>query len=316
VPAGYQVVSTGRLLGQEAQGGEVTWHLVSGPAREFAVAISHDFQTLETHAGEVILRLHTLPAEEPVVVPADGLDMLTEIFATYVDRFGPYPLVEFDLIEAVVPIDGYEFSGMAYVDYAKRTRETRPDYQFIVAHEVAHQWWYGLVGNHTVHEPWLDESLATYAALIALEEIEGPESADLLLAYWKSTEGPRGPEDPPVNSSTLVFSTWTPYHATVYTRGALFLDDLREALGQKKFFELLQRYQVEYRYRMATTTDLLSLAEEVAGQDLDSLFAKWVDVGAVRGVNSSAAGPSPTSPESDLVSPKPRFPPGKGGPME
>jgi aminopeptidase N len=71
---------------------------------------------------------------------------------------------------------------MAYVDYAKRTRETRQDYQYTMAHEVAHRWWYGLVGNHSVYEPWLDEALATYSALIALEDTQGPEAGAKLLA--------------------------------------------------------------------------------------------------------------------------------------
>jgi len=318
LPAGYEVVSTGTTLEQESGSGSegVTWHVVSGPAREFAVAISDRFQMLETEAGEVRLRLYTLAADEPAVAPDEGLDMLTETFVAYEERFGPYPFVEFDLVEAVVPIDGYEFSGMAYVDYAKRTRETRQDYRYTVAHEVAHQWWYGLVGNHTVREPWLDEALATYSAFINLEDTRGPEAGASLLASWKDTDGARGPEDPPINSSTLAFSTWGPYHATVYTRGALFLDLLRAVLGDERFFTLLRRYQGEYRYRVATTGDFLRLAEEVAGRDLDTLFASWFDVDAVRTKDGRNAAPPLHSPETHPMPPKPRFPPRKTGPVE
>lgn len=348
LPAGYQVISTGTILDQEMRmtsqkganpdvrpwgrhlglplpriiektqsGSEgVTWHVVSGPAREFAVAISDRFQMLETEAGDVKLRLYTLPADEPAVAPGEGLDVLTGTFATYEDRFGPYPFVEFDLVEAVVPIDGYEFSGMVYVDYAKRTRETRQDYAYTVAHEVAHQWWYGLVGSHSVREPWLDEGLATYSALINLEDTQGRQAGASLLADWKDTTGPPGPGDAPVNGSSLAFSTWGPYHATVYTRGALFLDELRVELGDEGFFVLLRRYQGEYRYRVATTGDFLELAQEVAGRDMDSLFAGWFDVDAGRtedGRNTAASSPSP---ERHPNSTKPRFPPRKGGPVE
>jgi hypothetical protein len=316
-PAGYQVVSTGSVVSQEDGPAEVTWHLVSGPAREFAVAISDRFEVLEAQAGEVTLRLHTLPAEEPAVAPEAGLEMLVEILAAYVDRFGPYPFVEFDLVEAVVPIDGYEFSGMVYLDYAKRTRETAEDYRYSVAHEVAHQWWYGLVGNHTVREPWLDESLASYAALIALEASVSPQAGEALLADWKDTAGRRGPGDPPVNSSTLAFGTWDPYHATVYTRGALFLDELRDELRDDgSFFALLKRYQAAYRYRMATTADLLSLAEEVAGRDLDSLFAVWFDLDAAGPAGESETTPPPPSPQTRPFPPNPGAPGRKGGPVE
>jgi len=316
VPAGYQIVSTGSVLGQEKSGTGVTWHLVSGPAREFAVAVSQNFQTLEAQAGEVTLRLHTLPAEEPAVAPGTGLEILTETFATYEERFGPYPFVEFDLVEAVVPIDGYEFPGMAYVDYAKRTQETGQDYRYTVAHEVAHQWWYGLVGNHPVREPWLDEALASYAVLVVLEDTQGSKAGAALLDQWSRTDGPRGPEDPPVNSSTLHFSTWGPYHATVYTRGALFLDELRRALGDEGFFALLKRYQQTYRYQIGSTGDFLGMAEEVPGRDLDALFTAWFQIEAAQTSRGGEGVSASSSPRTRLPSTNSRLSSRRGGPPE
>jgi len=316
LPAEYQVISTGMVLDQVSDSDGVTWYVVSGPAREFAVAVSDRFQKLETEAGEVRLRLYALAADEPAVTPEDGLDMLTETFAAYEDRFGLYPFIEFDLVEAVVPIDGYEFSGMAYVDYAKRTRETRQDYQYTLAHEVAHQWWYGLVGNHSVYEPWLDEALATYSTLIALEDTQGPEAGARLLAGWKEVDRQREPEEAPVNSSTLSFSTWGPYHATVYTRGALFLDELRAVLGDEGFFALLWHYQKEYRYQVATAGDFLRLAQEVAGRDMDSLFASWFDSDTGTAEHGRNAATPQRSPKTHPIFPKSGFYPRQGGPVE
>ncbi len=277
LPAGYQVVSTGTTLERENHAKEVTWHLVSGPAREFAVAISNRFQVLETRVDDVTLRLHTLPASSPVVYPGAGLAIMTDAFEAFVNRFGPYPFNELDLVEAAVSIDGYEFSGMVYVDYAVRTQETLADYRYVVAHEVAHQWWYGLVGNHTVDEPWLDEALATYAAAVYLEDTYGPQSAENLLAFWRRIAGTRRPQDPPLNSSALDFSNWGPYHKAVYTYGALFHDQLREELGDEEYFALLRKYQATYRYRLATTADFLYLAQEVADQDLSAIYEAWFD---------------------------------------
>jgi hypothetical protein len=71
----------------------------------------------------------------------------------------------------------------------------------------------------------------TYALLTNLEE----QAARELLVHWNRTTGPRGPEDAPVNSSSLAFSSWGPYHAAAYTRGALFLDELRQTLEDEAF---------------------------------------------------------------------------------
>jgi hypothetical protein len=275
VPAGYDVVSTGALVGRVNTMQEVTWHMVSGPAREFAVAISDHFQVAEAEVDGVTLRYHALPAQQSVSSPEDGLGIVTAAFNSYVNRFGPYPFTEFDIVETSVSIDGYEFSGMAFVEHAVRTQEQLADYQYILAHEVAHQWWYGLVGSPTVSEPWLDEALASYSGALYVEDLEGAPEADRMLAAWAAAEGSRRPQDPPLNSSALDFSSWAPYHRIVYTQGALFLDQLRQELGDQQFLALLERYQATYRYRMATTADFLGLAEEQAGRDLSPLFDSW-----------------------------------------
>jgi hypothetical protein len=298
VPSGYDVVSTGILVGQ--QGGEerVTWRLVSGPVREFAAAISERFEEHETKVGAVTIHLYTLPADNPTVTAEEALQMASEAFEAYVDRFGLYPFTELDVVETGVSIGGYEFPGMVHVQAVKRIQGPLDNYRYLVAHEVAHQWWYGLVGNHFVEEPWLDESLATYATVIYLEHAGDAQAGGNLVAYWKRTYGLRERQEPPVNSSALSFRGWGSYRQTVYIHGALFLDQLRQELGDEKFFELLQRHQATHRYRMATTADFLNLAEEVASRDLDPIFKNWFepDFAGGRGDEGQEPGSIRTSP--------------------
>lgn len=275
VPSGYELVSTGTAVNQQEEEGQTTWHIVSGPAREFAVAISDRFEKRETQAGDVMLRLYTLPARSPATSPDEALKMMSQAFQAYVARFGPYPYTEFDLVEAAVGIGGYEFSGMVYVDYARRAQGPFAQYRYLTVHEIAHQWWYNLVGNPTVAEPWLDEAFASYAAVLYLEHAGGAQAAAQLLGAWRAEYGLRDPGDPPVNSPALDFGNWVTYRSATYYHGALFLEQLRREIGDAKFFALLQRLQTDYRYRMITTGDVLSLAEEAAGRDLDALFEKW-----------------------------------------
>lgn len=284
VPSGYDVISTGVLIEQQIEEGQVTWRLVSGPAREFAAAISDRFEEHETKVGAVTIRLYTLPADNPAMTAEEALQIASEAFEVYVNRFGVYPFTELDVVEAVVSIGGYEFPGMVYVQAAKRIHGPLDSYQYLLAHEVAHQWWYGLVGNHTVNEPWLDESLATYAAVIYLEHAEGTRAGENLVAHWKRTDGLRGAQDPPVNSSALDFTSWGAYRQTVYTHGALFLNELRQEMGNEKFFELLQRHQEMHRYQMATTAGFLNLAEKVGGRDLSRVLKDWFETGDIERV--------------------------------
>jgi len=291
-PQGYTLVSTGSLASTQEQPratsqttsratppeGLVTRRIVSGPAREFALSLSQRYRTLERDAGGVRLRLHVLPDESPLVSAEKGLDLLAQAFQTYVRRYGPYPYNELEVAEAAITIGGYEFPGMALLDDGLRSTRGLADYRYILVHELAHQWWYGLTGSHTIQAPWLDEGHATYSAVIFLEDNLGEQAGQRLLANWKSTYGEHRRQDPPVNSSALEFTNWAAYREIVYIDGAFFLDQLRQELGDDQYFELEQRYQQRYRYQTGGTQAYLSLAEEIAGHDMQSFFSEWFDL--------------------------------------
>jgi aminopeptidase N len=170
---------------------------------------------------------------------------------------------------------------MVYVDESVRRSGLPSDYEYLVAHEVAHQWWYGLVGNRTVDEPWLDEAHATYGSVIYRWHAGSPDAGERLVVNWIQDTGMRQPDDPPINSSALEFTNWSPYRDTVYIRGALFLHELRGQIGDEKFIELLRQFQETQRYKISTTNDYLRMAEELSGRDLDPLFEKWFVLGRV-----------------------------------
>jgi hypothetical protein len=258
-------------------GATQTLRFVSGPVREFAFAASREFLVRAVRVGGVTLRSFTLPAQAPATPPEVSLDLLAEAYRAYVARYGPYPHAELDLVEAPITISGYEFSGMVVVDDELRVRGEPASYEYLLAHEVAHQWWYGLVGTSTVAEPWLDEAHATYSAILYLEHAGKSEAAAALLANWEADAAQAETASLPVDASAHDFTDWGVYRQAVYSRGALFLHELRKALGQAKFFELLRRFQEVHRYGRATGSEYLALAEELAGRELDNLFNDYFE---------------------------------------
>lgn len=274
-PAGTALASTGTLIDRREDGEWVTYHVVSGPAREFSAALSERFTELETTVGAVTLRLHALPANNPVTTPEEALNMAAAAVEAYVARYGPYPYTELDVADAAIYIGGYEFPGLVFVEAGKRMRSSVSSYRYLLVHELAHQWWYGLAGTHTVSEPWLDESFATYSAVVYLEYAGNEAAAEDRLAYWQRVYGPRRSYQPPIDSSALDFHGWGAYRRTVYIQGALFLHQLRQEMGDERFYRFLQRYQQVYRYEVGTTEGFMQMAEEVAGQEFDELFETW-----------------------------------------
>jgi aminopeptidase N len=145
-----------------------------------------------------------------------------------------------------------------------------------VAHEVAHQWFYAVVGNDQLDEPWLDESLAQYATFLYFADEGDPGEAegfrDSFEQRWQAVEG----EAIPIGLPVAAYDG-PEYSAIVYGRGPLFFETLAQEMGQETFSAFLRDYYRTLTWDIATPERLQALAEEHCGCDLDALFAEWVN---------------------------------------
>jgi aminopeptidase N len=145
-----------------------------------------------------------------------------------------------------------------------------------VAHEVGHQWFYSLVGNDQLADPWLDESLTQYATWRYYLDTDGQEEADRfeegLRSRWSAVKDEDIPVGLPVGDYKEVA-----YSAIVYGRGPLFVDALAERIGQAELDAFLHDYALTYRWQIATEADFKAMAEAECRCDLSDLFAAWVD---------------------------------------
>jgi aminopeptidase N len=125
-----------------------------------------------------------------------------------------------------------------------------------VVHELAHQWWYGLVGDDPWTAPWLDEGFASYAEQTLL----GTLAATCQATPWPSDAA----------RITLGMDWWREhprqYAPTVYSRGACALGALRERLGPHRFDTMLRAYADAHRFGFSTVADFKAAAEAAAAQ--------------------------------------------------
>jgi aminopeptidase N len=152
---------------------------------------------------------------------------------------------------------------------------SRAFFEAATAHEVAHQWWYDVVGNDQVNQPWLDEGLAQYSTYLYYRDAYGAPGAegfeDSLRRRWERVSFVEKPVGLPVGDYE-----GKEYGAIVYGRAALFFLALRDQIGDEKMAELLRRYYSDFAWRVASSEEFQALAETVSGQELDALFEKWV----------------------------------------
>lgn len=273
VPAGWSAVTTGSTIGTTERDKQTVFEAVTGPVREFALTVGRFAAARASHNGVTIAVHHRA---------GDGLDRAAETMAkhiaasvaTFDDRFGLYPFreLEFHLINARRGFDiGVEYPGLVIILLNGRYTE---DTRFVTAHEVAHQWFYGVVGNDIYNEPWLDEAFAQYSGMLVEEQWAGPAAARR--TYDRHVARLAARTQLPVGLSIADYGTWNSYYAAVYGRGALFLHTLRGEIGDRAFFDGLRSYYTAHKYGVAYSSDVRAALERSSGRDLGPIFRRWL----------------------------------------
>jgi aminopeptidase N len=201
-----------------------------------------------------------------------ALDTAAQAVELFTELYGPHPFSDYRLVETEFA-GGMEFSGVTFLGsafYDQYDGTTRAPLIPLAAHEVAHQWFYGLVGNDQLTEPWLDEAPAEYSGFLYYERYL-PEDVDWWWFYAVDQWAPTGK----IDNLVYVFRDNREYMDAVYRRGAQFMRDLREAMGDPAFFGFLEEYQRRYAGRLASSRDFFALVQEFTTADLVPLQEEY-----------------------------------------
>jgi hypothetical protein len=155
-------------------------------------------------------------------------------------RFGPYPWSSFNL--AVMPD-----LGASGVEYPAMVFQGERSLNFATTHEVAHMWFYGLVGSNPARHPWLDEGLATWS-----HATSDPDVLDNLLNL-----------SIPADARNLIGEpmTYWQHHEESYFEGvyAQSVRALRELGSTAKLDCALREYLGRFAHRIAEPDDLIQI---------------------------------------------------------
>ena len=246
------------------------WRYEAEQARSFAFAASDRYLVSSAEVGNVTVHSYCFPAnEEPGQVALETAAQAMELF---VELYGPYPYADYRLAETEFA-GGLEFSGLTFLGstlYDEYDGTTRTPLIPLTAHEVSHQWFYSLVGNDQVTQPWLDEAPAEYSAFLFYERYL-PDDTDWWWFYAVDQWVPTGK----IDSIIYEFRDNREYMDAVYRRGAQFMRDLRAAMGDPAFFGFLAEYQRRYAYQLATSRDFFALVQEFTTADLVPLQEEY-----------------------------------------
>jgi aminopeptidase N len=279
-PAQVVLVGSGREISREKNGSRQIVTFAAGPARDFYVVASPDYETISETVGEVTFNSYAPKTMQAGAKAALGVAI--EAFKLFSERYAPYPYTEFDVVSTPTYALGIEYPGViAITDRIydmSGTLSGSPNsvmMEATVAHEAGHQWFYNLVGNDQLDEPWLDESLTQFVTWQYFADRYGSSGANgfeqSLRSRWARVDNQAIPLDLPVADYE-----GAAYSAIIYGRGPFFFDALRNEMGVDTFDMFMKDYTTSNEWEISTTDSMKQLAERDCNCDLSALYKEWV----------------------------------------
>jgi Peptidase family M1 domain len=188
------------------------------------------------------------------------IDLFSEIY-------GPYPWEAAGGIVDFAPDVGYALETQTKANYS-----SSPGMGTVV-HEISHEWFGNAVSLDQWKNIWLNEGFARWSEWIWTERTGGRSAQAAFDAAYATPDTNTGFWNPPPADPGDAESI---FDGTIYTRGAMTLQALRQKIGDADFFELLQTWYARHKYGNASTEDFTALAEEVSGRDLIDFFRIWL----------------------------------------
>jgi hypothetical protein len=245
-----------------------TWRFTADSVRDFAFAAGSQLRWDASAYRQVLVHTLYRPSapewEEANRMVRDALQYFSE-------QWYPYPYSHITSVEG--PIEGMEYPMLTF-DPRAPSREER---QWVLAHELGHQWMPMIVGSNERLYPWMDEGFNTFIDLAgAARYFAGTAYGDSIevhpLHLYQDHAIP-GQEQPLITRPVEVKDLfWTGYQ-----KPALMMQTLRyEVMGKERFDAAFRAYLRAWAYKHPTPADFFRLMRDASGMDLDWYWRDWV----------------------------------------
>ncbi len=275
----YTVATSGDQVSQEVVDHQKITKVQAKAVRDFAIVLSDKFKTTSQKVGNTTINYYYYNDKNPESSLQTAVDSLN----TFNDMIGKYPYQNLSVVESNFVHGGMEYPNLVMISDCLEKYE---DYQNTIIHEIAHQWWYGMVGNNEYNYGWLDEGLTEYTTALFYEknpsyslkydDIISSANSSYCMFVEVYTDI-FGTVDTSMNRALNEYKTEPEYIYISYVKGTLLFDSLRDIMGSKAFFKCLKTYFKTYQGKNATPQDMINCFEKTSLRNLESFFNSWLD---------------------------------------
>ncbi len=235
--------TTGTRTALSADGLTATFDAVD--VRDFVATASRDAATRQTTVNGTVVRVVARSGFPSAAVLSAAVTAVTRLEA----RLGPYP---YSLLTISESAGGYGMEGPMTVWIPPHVASSNLAY--LVTHEIAHQWFYGIVGSDQAREPFADEAMTDMAArnVLGMRRASQCSTARLDLSIYRY-------------SSAC-------YYEDIYIQGGNLIDDARRLMGSSTFWAAIRGYLAAHRFGLVHTRQLLDAIDAASPIDF---AARW-----------------------------------------
>lgn len=267
-PIKYKLATTGNITEKKTDNEKVLYTIDGKMVRDFAFILSDKFIVNKTNYKDIAINTYNLNED----MSQEAVDVAKSSIEIFSNLFGDYPYDTYSVVASDFFIGGMEYPMLSMIDERLYNKENKFLMEYVIAHETAHQWWYSVIGNDEINEPWIDEALTEYSTILYFEEKYGKETGDKLIKTMEVQTKNYKTSD--IFKATTDYKDSSEYSLSVYTKGAVIFNEIRKEVGDKVFFDTLKEYYSTYKFKNVNGPQFIELWKS-KGVDIEKVIKEY-----------------------------------------
>ena len=305
LPRGFMAGATGRLLNpaetiadslwdyyeNSEDTSTVVWKFAAGPVHDFAWTADPDYKLRRTKINGVTV--NCLIMNHNLSLWRGTEKWAAKALHFMIENYGPYPYEQITIADTYIQAGGMEYPNIVFINSMISPDYQKSFFRVVVIHEMAHQWYYGMLGSNQTEHEWMDEGFTTFAEIEALEAVFGKKNnltptpvdwygrmfpfeyddrLDNALQYLEMAIS--GQEQTPVDYPPDYFGSGL--YLSQYSKTGDILFMLQYTLGDSLFRKGLRNYYDKWHFKHPYPQDMINAFEQTSSRNLDWFFNQWL----------------------------------------
>ena len=285
-PSEYKVFSSGNVTNASQKGDTTKTCMSALSVRDFAIILGTNLESKSIEGKNFTVNYVGSVGDGDISANAELAHLAAKYFS---EKFKAYPYKTLNIVKTPFVHGGMEYPGIVMIsDTLTTTEEVRK----VIVHEIAHEWWYGIVGVNETKDAWIDEGLAEFSTALFFDDnsqfgisynqmINDAITSytlyvDVISALDKSMNTKM---NLPVNEYLNEYE----YTYMIYVKGLLLFDDLMTITGKDKLIKALAKIAKDYEFKNITTDIFTESIKKGTKKNTDNFFEGYLNGNAIIG---------------------------------